>query len=130
MRFLISMLISLICTGAAAQGAAQGAAQEAAQGAAQGAAQEQQPQAADDQFKTMSGMAVLGNNEAPKSLVIVPWKSSQIGDGIGLVDSLSNRPMPVDRDVFSRELDYYHIRTGDVAEAVEGEAGGVRVGSR
>jgi hypothetical protein len=61
--------------------------------------------------KTLSGMSVLGNNEAPKSLVIVPWKSSQIGDGIGVVDSLSNRPMPVDRDVFGRELHYYQIRT-------------------
>ena len=25
----------------------------------------------------MSGMSVLGNDEAPKSLVIVPWKSSK-----------------------------------------------------
>ncbi len=63
--------------------------------------------------KTLSGMSVLGNNEAPKALVIVPWKSSQIGDGIGVVESLSNRPMPVDRDVFGRELDYYYIRSGD-----------------
>jgi len=61
--------------------------------------------------KTLSGMSVLGNNEAPKSLVIVPWKSSQIGDGIGVVESLSNRPMPVDREVFGRELQYYHIRS-------------------
>jgi hypothetical protein len=65
------------------------------------------------QAKTLSGMSVLGNNEAPKALVIVPWKSSQIGDGIGVVESLSNRPMPVDRDVFGRELDYYYIRTSD-----------------
>ncbi len=62
--------------------------------------------------KTLSGMSVLGNNEAPKALVLVPWKSSQIGDGIGVVESLSNRPMPIDRDVFSRELSYYHLRTG------------------
>ena len=26
------------------------------------------------QPKTMSGMSVLGNEEAPKSLVIVPWQ--------------------------------------------------------
>jgi hypothetical protein len=63
--------------------------------------------------KTLSGMSVLGNNEAPKALVIVPWKSSQIGDGIGVVESLSNRPMPIDRDVFGRELEYYHLRTED-----------------
>ena len=65
----------------------------------------------EQQTKMLSGMSVLGNNEAPKSLVIVPWKSSQIGDGIGIVDSLRNRPMPIDREVFGRELEYYHIRT-------------------
>ena len=130
MRFLTWMFVCLVSAGTATHGVAQEAAQEAAQGAAQGASQEEQPQVADDQFKSMSGMAVLGNNEAPKSLVIVPWKSSQIGDGIGLVDSLSNRAMPVDRDVFSRELDYYQIRTGDIAAPDQGEPGEVRVGSR
>ncbi len=64
-----------------------------------------------EQAKTLAGMSVLGNNEAPKALVIVPWKSSQIGDGIGIVESLSSRPMPIDRDVFNRELDYYYIRS-------------------
>jgi hypothetical protein len=78
------------------------------------------------QFKSMSGMSVLGNNEAPKSLVIVPWKSSQIGDGIGVLNSLDNRPQPVDREVFSRELDYYRIRTGPQSDP----AAPVRVGSR
>ena len=78
-------------------------------------------------FKTLSGMSVLGNNEAPKSLVIVPWKSSQIGDGIGIVDALNNRPMPVDRDVFSRELRYYELRT-EGSSAAPGED--LTVGSR
>lgn len=81
------------------------------------------------QTKTLSGMSVLGNNEAPKSLVIVPWKSSQIGDGIGLVESLSNRPLPVDRDVFGRELHYYELRTnGDNRTADDGRS--FEVGSR
>ena len=79
--------------------------------------------------KTLSGMSVLGNNEAPKSLVLVPWKSSQIGDGIGVVESLSNRPMPIDRDVFSRELDYYQIRTG-MPDTTESDADGFSVGVR
>jgi hypothetical protein len=98
-----------------------------------GAAWAQEPAAtppAGDQVKSMSGMAVLGNNEAPKALVIVPWKSSQIGDGIGVVDSLSNRPMPVDRDVFSRELHYYEIRTGDSAGSGDSDANSLAVGSR
>ena len=29
--------------------------------------------------KAMSGMSILGNEEAPKSLVIIPWKSSELG---------------------------------------------------
>jgi hypothetical protein len=62
---------------------------------------------------TLSGMSILGNNEAPTSLVIVPWKSSEIGDGIGLRDSLNAAARPVDRDVFMRELRYYEIRAGE-----------------
>ena len=61
-------------------------------------------------FKTLSGMSVLGNNEAPKSLVIVPWKSSTLGDGLDIANTLDERPMPVDREVFERELRYHHIR--------------------
>jgi hypothetical protein len=65
-----------------------------------------------DQPKTMSGMSILGNEEAPKSLVIVPWKSSELGNDISLNDSLDERARPVDRDVFERELRYYAIRSG------------------
>jgi len=63
--------------------------------------------------KTMSGMSILGNEEAPKSLVIVPWKSSRMGDEISLSDTLDDRARPVDKDVFLRELRFYEIRTGD-----------------
>ena len=80
--------------------------------------------------KTMSGMSVLGNNDAPKALVIVPWKSSEIGDGIGVIDSLSNLPVPVDRDVFDRELHYYNLRTETPSAAPAGNDGDLRIGSR
>ncbi len=62
--------------------------------------------------KTMSGMSVLGNQEAPTSLVIVPWKTSEMGSGIGVSKSLDTKIRPVDKDVFVRELRYYHIRSG------------------
>jgi hypothetical protein len=62
--------------------------------------------------KAMSGMSVLGNQEAPKALVIVPWKSSEQGDRQGVTSALDERARPVDRDVFLRELSYYEIRTG------------------
>ena len=63
--------------------------------------------------KTMSGMSILGNEEAPKSLVIVPWKSSELGDNITLSDTLDDRARPVDKDVFVRELRFYEIRSGE-----------------
>jgi len=71
-----------------------------------------QPGAAVDDPKSMSGMSILGNQEAPKSLVIVPWKSSEIGNGIGVSRALDTRIRAVDKDVFVRELKYYAIREG------------------
>ncbi|MDX1516069.1 MAG: hypothetical protein R3288_04470 [Woeseiaceae bacterium] len=66
-----------------------------------------------DSPKTMSGMSILGNEEAPKALVIIPWKSSELGDDISLSDSLDDRARPVDKEVFQRELRYYQIRSED-----------------
>ncbi|HET7203167.1 MAG TPA: hypothetical protein VFI92_07330 [Steroidobacteraceae bacterium] len=61
--------------------------------------------------KVISGMSILGNQEAPKALVIVPWKSSEIGDASGLDTLLDDSRQPVDKDVFLRELSYYEIRS-------------------
>lgn len=63
--------------------------------------------------KTMSGMSILGNEEAPKSLVIIPWKSSELGDDLNLSDTLDDRARPVDKEVFLRELRFYEIRSAD-----------------
>ena len=60
--------------------------------------------------KTLSGMSILGNQEAPKALVIVPWKSSQLGDALGIAKDLDDGRQPVDKDVFMRQLSYYAIR--------------------
>lgn len=57
------------------------------------------------------GMSIVGNHEAPKSLVIVPWKSSEIGERTSLSRLLDDLARPVDREVFARELVYYRIRT-------------------
>ena len=61
--------------------------------------------------KRISGMSILGNQEAPKSLVIVPWKSSELGDAIAVESMLDDSRRPVDKDVFMRELGYYQIST-------------------
>jgi hypothetical protein len=71
------------------------------------------PAAASGGVKTLSGMSVLGNEEAPKSLVIVPWRSSQLGDGLGVTNSVDERARPVDKEVFMREVHYYGLRSGE-----------------
>lgn len=62
--------------------------------------------------KELSGMSVLGNNETPKALYIVPWKGSEIGNEADLRAGLLNDAMkPVDKDVFMRELEFYQVRS-------------------
>lgn len=62
--------------------------------------------------KRLGGMSIVGNDDAPKSLVIVPWKSSNLGDTLDISKILGAGREPVDRDVFVRELNYYEIRAG------------------
>ena len=62
--------------------------------------------------KELSGMSVLGNQEAPKSLVIVPWKSSELGESLGISTLLDDSRQPIDKEVFMRALSYYEIRSG------------------
>lgn len=60
----------------------------------------------------MSGISILGNEDAPKSLVLVPWKSSQLGDMPSVSRLLDSATQPVDKDVFMRELSYYQFKSG------------------
>jgi hypothetical protein len=57
------------------------------------------------------GMSILGNQEAPKALVIVPWKSSELGNDPGVSTLLDDSRRPVDKEVFMRMLTYYEIRS-------------------
>ncbi len=59
----------------------------------------------------MSGMSILGNEDAPKSLVLVPWKSSQLADMPSVSRLLDSATAPVDKDVFMRELAYYEFKS-------------------
>jgi len=63
------------------------------------------------QAKELSGMSIVGNDEAPKSLYIVPWKSSEIGVESSLDMMLNENDVPVDRDVFKRQLEFYQVST-------------------
>ena len=62
--------------------------------------------------KELSGMSIVGNDDAPKSLYIVPWKSSEVGVETSLDTMLNEGDVPVDRDVFKRQLEYYKVSTG------------------
>jgi len=83
-------------------------AQEAPEG--EPVARNEQP-AKQDGPKVISGMSILGNQEAPKALVIVPWKSSELGESLAVESMLDDSRRPVDKEVFLRELGYYEIRS-------------------
>jgi hypothetical protein len=53
---------------------------------------------------------VTGNRELPKVMYVVPWKKSDIGELAGKpMNSLLDEVLaPVDRDVFRREVTYFH----------------------
>ena len=73
--------------------------------------------AADDtkpgEAKQVGGMSIVGNDEAPKALAIVPWKESRVGDSLDFASSLNDGREPVDKDAFLRALDSYEIRVGN-----------------
>jgi hypothetical protein len=63
--------------------------------------------------KELSGMSIVGNDEAPKSLYIVPWKSSEIGVETSLDMMLNEGDVPVDQVVFKRQLEFYQVSTSN-----------------
>jgi hypothetical protein len=73
--------------------------------------------AVEEKDKLLGGMSIVGNDEAPKSLVIVPWKSSELSDAPAISNLLDDGRAPLDPEVFARELDYYAIRTAEPADS-------------
>jgi len=72
-----------------------------------------------DAVLDMDGMAVTGNQELPKSLMIVPWQEPGTGDLFGgeFESLIDIDPETIDRTEFKRELDYYRVRTGQKLDA-------------
>ena len=105
-RYLLLLLL-LLATGVVLADEASEEAPEAERVAE--AAETQKPKT--EGTKELAGMSVLGNQEAPKSLVIVPWKSSGIGETLGISAMLDDSRQPVDKEVFMRALSYYEIRS-------------------
>ncbi len=96
-RYFLILLVLLVATGQA--------------GAEQGPATAEQKSANQTETKELSGMSIVGNDEAPKSLYIVPWKSSELGQETSMNMMLNERDVPVDREVFMRQLEYYEVST-------------------
>ncbi len=69
------------------------------------------PQGKAPAAKQLSGMSIVGNDEVPKSLYIVPWKRSEMGAETSLNKMLTESAVPVDREEFMRELDLYETST-------------------
>jgi hypothetical protein len=73
-------------------------------------AEERRSASGSDDAKVISGMSIMGNNDAPTSLFIVPWKSSEVGVETELSSSLLSADMvPIDKPVLQLELDFYNI---------------------
>lgn len=82
-----------------------------------------EPAARTGRFRTMDRLeldstAITGNRELPKVLYIVPWKKADMGDLIGrpansLLDEVL---MPVDREVFRRQTDYFGKLNADAPQ--------------
>jgi hypothetical protein len=71
----------------------------------------------DSEVKELSGISIIGNKEAPKSLYIVPWQNSEVGVATSLNSGLLDDSMrPVDKEVFLRELDFYELSHGKSAK--------------
>ena len=67
----------------------------------------------DVEVKELSGISIIGNKEAPKSLYIVPWQNSEVGVETSLSSGLLDDSMrPIDKEVFLRELDFYELSHG------------------
>jgi hypothetical protein len=67
----------------------------------------------DAEVKELSGISIIGNKEAPKSLYIVPWQNSEVGVATSLNSGLLDDSMrPLDKEVFLRELDFYELSHG------------------
>jgi len=105
--FIVGLLLTL--SGTATASDKRPTARNAAQNAPKTTESRQEAKASD--AKELSGISIVGNDEAPKSLYIVPWKSSELGAATSMGMALDESATPVDRDVFKRQLDFYEIST-------------------
>jgi hypothetical protein len=105
---IVGLLLAL--SGTAAASDKRPVAKDAAKKTLKTTEPEQDAKASD--AKELAGISIVGNDEAPKSLYIVPWKSSEMGAAASMTMYLDERAAPVDREVFKRQLDFYALSNG------------------
>jgi hypothetical protein len=67
----------------------------------------------------LDSSSIIGNQELPKVMYIVPWKDADIGDLQGKpVNSLLDEVLsPLDREVFQRQVRYFDQLNADAKAA-------------
>ncbi len=62
-----------------------------------------------EEERDLEGMSVIGSQELPKALYIVPWREAEVGEHHArLGHGVTEDPLqPLDRGVFRRELHYH-----------------------
>ena len=59
--------------------------------------------------------SIIGTRELPKVLYIVPWKDSRAASLSAQSEGIQDEGMtPVDRDTYTREVEYFDMLRGDV----------------
>lgn len=77
---------------------------------AQDKAKEKPTPPPEGEAKAVSGMSIVGNSETPKSLTIIPWKSSEIGRDTDFKSSLLSQDLsPIDKPSFLRQLEFHKL---------------------
>jgi len=60
----------------------------------------------------MQGIGIVGNKEAPKSLFIVPWQTTEHKQETSLSSNFTDSSMqPLDRGLFKQELRLHKLGT-------------------
>jgi hypothetical protein len=63
-----------------------------------------------EQIKKLSGISIVGNKEAPKSLYIIPWQKTELTHSAKHSSELINNTMqPLDADSFRLQLELHKL---------------------
>ncbi len=63
----------------------------------------------------LDATSIIGNRELPRIVYLIAWRDAPEGDILeqSLESNHDNRMIPLDRDVFQRQISYYELLFGD-----------------